>query len=321
MKKVVQLIDSTQYIDTNCFQHQLRDGLQRVCQPDLVSLTEALTTGIPDADLVVSCLRLRTLDRELGSLSRALRGRSVVVYDQDPWEAFKPGAPCNGAYSRVADALNVSFFATTTYAWEARLGRLGFRARHVRMGMLPKYCDAGPGWHERDIDVGFVGQVHPYRAELFDALKAADVNVQVITGGDYAKYLSALSRIKVFVHREAGTYDVNGETIQYAEGLWAKDVEACARGCVSVRNFHPDAYQHMPEALLMAAGLRMFDDESVAEAVNVIRGALAEHDSSPQAFVDDRAWCSRAIAEADEWHTTACILTDEHCDDLNVEEG
>lgn len=321
MKKVVQLVDSRQYVDSNCFQHQLLDGLQRVCQPSVVSLDELMASGVPDEDLVVSCLRLRTLDRSLAQLSRVLRDKSVVVYDQDPWEAFKVSSTCNGAYSRVTDALNVSFFAVTTHAWEARLQRLGFKARHVRMGMLPRYCDPHPGWDARDIDVGFVGQVHPYRAELFDALKLARLNVQILTGGDYPRYLSTLSRIKVFVHREVGEYDVGGEAVQYAEGLWAKDIEACARGCVSVRNFHPDAYQHVPESFLMAAGLRMFEDGCTTEAVNVIQGALDEHKGSPEAFSNDRDWCARAVAEADAWHETACILTDEHCDDLSVKEG
>lgn len=319
MKKVVQLVDNRQYIDNNCFQHQLLDGLQRACQPTIVSLDEALASGVSDADLIVSCLRLRTLDRSLASLSRVLRDKIVVVYDQDPWEAFKASSPCNGAYSRAIDALNVSFFATTTHAWKARLERLGFKARHVRMGMLPRYCDPSPGWDARDIDVGFVGQVHPYRAELFDALKAAGLTIQVLMGGDYTKYLSTLSRIKVFVHREAGEYDVGGEAVQYAEGLWAKDVEAIARGCVSVRNWHEDAYHHVP-AGLVAEGLRMFEDGDVSQAAELIASALRESIDAPAEFSQDRNRCAAVIAGDDTWHKTACILTDEHCDDLSVKE-
>ena len=319
MKHVVQLVDSTQYVNTNCFQHQLLDGLRRSCRLTTVSLADVQSSGVPQADVIVSCLRLRTLDSSLAVLSRALRDRAVVVYEQDPWEAFKAGGACNGAYSRVVDSLNVSFFATTTHAWEARLRRLGFRARHVRMGMLPRYCVVDPPWHDRDVDVGFVGQVHPYREELFDALKDEGLNVQVLSGGDYTKYLSVLSRIKVFVHREASEYDVGGESVRYAEGLWAKDVEAIARGCVSVRNWHADAYEHMPRELI-GDGLRMFEDRDVGQAVGLIRGALQEHAVDPVVFADDRKRCSDVVSADDAWRETARIIIDEHCDVLGVKE-
>lgn len=320
MKHVVQLVDSTQYVNTNCFQHQLLDGLRRACKLTTVDLTTALATGIPSSDEVVSCLRLRTLNREISGISRALGTRSIVVYDQDPWESFKHTGTCNGAYTRIAGALNVRTFAVTTYAWEARLARLGFPATFVRMGMLPKYCSADPRWSDRDVDVGFIGQLHPYRVELFDSLRAVGLNVRVMSGGDYRRYVDALSRIKVFVHRESGEYDVNGETIQYAEGLWAKDVEACARGCVSVRNWHPDAYRHMPEYLI-GNGLRMFSDDSIDEAVNVIKGALDEANHSPEDCAEERRQCAEAVSWSDDWHVTACILINEHGDESGVEKA
>lgn len=314
MKHVVQLVDSTQYISSNCFQHQLLDGLRRSCTLTTVELATALDRGVPDSAEVISCLKLRTLDRQLSGVSRVLGTRSVVVYDQDPWESFKQSGACRGAYARIVGSLNVRTFAVTTHAWEARLGRLGLPATFVRMGMLPRYCDASPVWSERDIDVGFIGQLHPYRVELFESLRTAGLNVQVISGGDYRQYLETLSRIKVFVHREAGEYDVAGETVQYAEGLWAKDVEACARGCVSVRNWHPDAYHHMPE-FLVGNGLRMFSDDSTDEAVNLIRCALDEARHSPVDCDEERRQCADAVSWADDWQVMACILIGEQDDE------
>lgn len=312
MKKVIQLVDDITYVQGNCFQHQLLDGLRRACSLTTIGLREALQMGaLPDADIIISCLKLRTLDKKLQDVSRLLMGQRTVIYDQDPWESFKIDGACNGAYSRIVDSLHVGFFATTTYAWEVRLQRLGFPARYVRMGMLSRYCCPSPPWEKRDIDVGFVGQVHPYRARLFDGLQRAGVNVQIVHGGDYSTYLSVLSRIKVFVHREAGEYDVNGEGVQYAEGLWAKDVEAITRGCISVRNWHPDAIHHMPDELI-GNGLRMFSDDSIDEAVNIIKGALEEYQFDAHDVNRERQACARAIADDDAWFKAAKIIIDEH---------
>lgn len=314
MKRVVQLVDNTEYVNGNCFQHQLLDGLRRSCLLTTIALPDAISRGVPSADHVVCCLKMRTLDRSLPDLARVLAGRRVTVYDQDPWESFKTTGVCNGAYARVVNFLDVENFAITTLAWKDRLTRLGFPAVFVKMGMLPKYCDASPGWNERDIDVGFIGQLHPYRLELFDALRSKGINVKILSGRDYARYLSALSRIKIFVHRESGEYTVNGEIIQYAEGLWAKDVEACSRGCISVRNWHDSAYDHMPVDLI-ANGLRMFDDSDVEHAVRVIQDALKEQHDNPQAAHEERVACCKAIALDDAWVRTARVLIGENVND------
>lgn len=311
MRRVVHIVDSLEYVRTNCFQHQLLDGLTRACRGGLwtASLDEVLRMPavVKDFDRAVCCLRMRTLHRRLEELSGALGTLPVVVYDQDPWESFKADGACNGAYARAVDALDVKLFAVTTHAWEARLRRLGFNSRHVRMGMLPGHCTSSPGWTERPVDVGFVGQLHPYRLELFEALRARGVRVELVSGGSYARYLEALSRIKVFVHREAGEYDVAGERVQYAEGLWAKDVEAIARGCVSVRNWHQDACLHMPPELV-GPGLRMFDDSAIDDAVCHIKSALAGHACLPSQAAHERAWCAQLVSQDDAWLETARTL-------------
>jgi hypothetical protein len=309
MKRVVHIIDSLQYVRDNCFQHQLADGLARACSLWSVSLQDLVRdpTALDGCDVVISCLRMRSLDQHRAEIGACLNGRQVVVYDQDPWESFKFDGACNGAYARVVDAMSVSSFAVTTHAWENRLRRLGFPSRFVRMGMLPRYCAGSPGWHERPVDVGFVGQLHPYRLELFQALRDKGVRVELLSGGGYQRYLAALSRIKVFVHREAGEHDIAGERVQYAEGLWAKDVEAISQGCVSVRNWHQDACLHMPPELV-GTGLRMFDDGAIDDAVCHIKGALAAHASMPTQAAHERAWCTRLVAQDDAWLETARTL-------------
>lgn len=311
MTAVIQLVDSLKYVEENCYQHQLLDGLRRSCELRTVELrdVESLTKDPHDGP-IVSCLRLRVLDREHIRIARALAGRRLTVYDQDPWESFRVNGACRGAYTRISSAVNVRTFAVTTHAWAARLQRHGFKSVFVPMGLLPRHCDSSPGWNQRPIDVGFVGSPHSYRTKLFDDLKKAGITVELTSGGlTYPQYLEMLNNIKVFVHREACEYDIGeeDENVQYAEGLWVKDVEAIGRGCVSVRNWHPDAYHHMPESLI-GGGLRMFEDGCVDEAVNIIRGAL---DQASYDVVDcdaERAQDADTVAKDDAWLKTARLL-------------
>lgn len=311
MKTAIQIVDSLQYVEGNCYQHQLLDALRRSCELRTVELrdVDSLAKDTHQGP-IVSCLRLRVLDKERGRIARALAGRQLTVYDQDVWESFRTDGACRGAYGRIAAAIDVRAFAVTTHAWAARLQRRGFNSTFVPMGMLPRHCDSSPGWHERTVDVGFVGMLHPYRTQLFDALQQAGVTVELMSGGlSYPGYLDALSNIKVFVHREAYEYDVADEKVQYGEGLWIKDVEAVARGCVSVRNWHPDAYRHMPAGLI-GNGLRMFEDGCTDDTVDMIRGALDQ--ASDDSFEKERVQDVDSVICDDAWLKTAQLLVGEH---------
>lgn len=310
MRRVVQIVDSIEYVRSNCYQRQLLDGLERACAGGLVTIPVGVLGSaeaqklLPTADRIVSCMRQRTLDQRRNEVSRAIGDRLLVVYDQDPWEAFRQGSSCVGAYSRICAALNVDRFAVTTMSWVPRLQRLGFKSSFVPMGILPGVCSNSPTPAERPTLVGFVGAMHPYRVALFERLERAGIHVDLVPGGlTHDAYLAALSRIAVFVHRETLTFDVAGEQVDLAEGLWVKDIEAMGRGCISVRNHDDHADEHMPRDA-MTRNLRMYRD--LDHAVEVVK--IAVNDIARRDHAMETSECVNLIRDDDAWFKAAVCL-------------
>jgi hypothetical protein len=197
-------------------------------------------------------------------------------------------------------------FAVTTRAWAKRLAEWGFKSEFVRMGIIPSYCASFPAWSQRTIDMGFIGSIHPYRRQLFDSLTAHGHVVDVRTGGlSHMGYLEALSDIRVFVHREEYSYRVEHDciaaTIDYAEGLWIKDVEAAARGCLSVRNHHDELVSYVDPEQVQT--IETFHD------IDELVEKLAQWHRLPESVRIRRA--ERAvewIKSQDEWTKTAQAL-------------
>ena len=121
-------------------------------------------------DRVLSVLRLRTLVRLAGSVARLLGDRPLYVYEQDVWQAFMDDSPYKGAYGQLAAQLNIAAFLVTSRWWHDFVVARGLRAKFVRMGMLPEYCDAGPAWEDRPIRLGFQGTLHPHRRAFYAQL-------------------------------------------------------------------------------------------------------------------------------------------------------
>ena len=94
MTRVLHLVDTRAYVDTNCFQHQLHEALVRVGQVETVGLPDLRSSA--GYDRVVCCLKQRTLHDRLDEVVARLGRVPVVVYDQDPWEAFRDGSPSQG---------------------------------------------------------------------------------------------------------------------------------------------------------------------------------------------------------------------------------
>lgn len=237
MTYTIDLVDSIEYTTTNCFAHQLHEALHDV-DPTVqtVALDDIQRHSLPNR--VVCRLKQRTLHRYMDDVRRWAGGAPIVVFDQDPWEAFRDGSPYKGTYHRAMSGLNVSAFAVTTKWWADFLVERGMPAEFVRMWVQPRYCARGPAFLERPVGVGFVGTVHPYRAQLFERLRSLGVDVHVLGGNamPYPQYVEALSRLRVFIHCEDSLVVVDGEVANLRDGLWIKDVEASARGCFSIRN-------------------------------------------------------------------------------------
>jgi len=237
--RILQLVDTIEYIESNCFQHQLLKSLRQVAQVEsctLAGVERALDMGNRP---VVCCLKQRSLARSLDMLEHHLGSTPVVIYDQDPWQAYidDPSYVGRGVYERAVEQLNVKAICVTTQWWADFLKERGLPAVFVRMWMLPEYCDAKPTYEERSIPVGFVGTVHPHRQKLFDQLEDLGVVVNVQKGGlSYWNYLKELSNIQVFIHSEDSPITCEGKELNLKDSLWIKDVEAAARGCFTIRN-------------------------------------------------------------------------------------
>lgn len=235
--RALHLVDSLPYAESNCFQHQLMAALRQVGhQVDTVALDDFRSAE--GYDRIVCCLKQRTLCRQVDRVAAAAKQVPVVVYDQDPWEAFRDGSPFKGTYQLAASRLNVLTFAVTTKWWADLVSSKGLPSTFVRMWVQQRYVDRGPAHADRPIEVGFVGSVHPYRRKLFDRLEQLGVRVTVQAGSSlpYPQYAEALSQLKVFIHCEDAPVIVDGKEANLKDGLWIKDVEAAARGCFSIRN-------------------------------------------------------------------------------------
>lgn len=301
MKRVLHVVDSKGYARTNCFQHQLMQALPKVAHVETKELNEVLGHRfIGRYDLVVSCLKQRTLHRCAPQLRHALDQVPIVVYDQDPWEAFRVGSPYQGAYRAIAGYLNVQTFAVTTKWWADYIARQGLPSTFVRMWVLPEYCSAAPPLADRSVLAGFVGSLHPYRRELFERLEKLGTNVIVQAGGlGYAGYLEALSRLQVFVHSEDSPVELPNRQANLSAGLWIKDVEAAARGCFSIRNRGSDS-----ETYLDGIGTVLLYDDP-AEVPGLLDRIQRMDPGERQSLIDGTV---EYIRKADRWLETANAL-------------
>lgn len=309
MKRVVQLVDSVGYVRENCFQHQLARSLERQCDLVQVELRDISPTGLAgEADVFISCLKQRTLMQHALRIGSWLAGRELVVYDQDPWQAYMDDSPFAGAYDVISRAINVKTFALTTEWWTDFLRTKGLPSSFVRMWVLPEYCSPNVPYVERTKVAGFVGSVHPRRRQLLDVIDAAGIQTSVLATNslDYASFLSELARLRCFVHNESMTYTVEGgRELNFNTGMWVKDIEALSQGCFSIRNVGDGArsyFDGLPEEGGQSM-VRLVDRlEDVPEA---IRDIERMEPNSRQYLIERTV---EYIRRSDRWQETAAAL-------------
>lgn len=242
---LLMLVDSEEYIRGNCYQGQLAEKLEEHFQVKMMSL-RWIKLNLPFSlrpgrfDHVLSVLRLRTLADNLDVVERFVRDTPLYVYEQDAWQAFMDDSPWKGSYQKIQDKLNVKSFLVTSKWWRDFVRARGIRAEFVRMGMLPRYCDAGPLWAQRDISLGFQGTVHPHRKVLFDYLSAHNHPVTVLPSRPYQEFLQTIQKMRIYIHTEDDPWRVDGQMLP-RNALWIKDTEAAARGTFAIRNWDEDA--------------------------------------------------------------------------------
>ena len=238
MKRLLLLVDSRNYIRSNCYQHQLATTLARHYRVRMMSAREvrfAPLIRLAAYDRVLSVLRLRTLVRLAGSLARVLGDRALYVYEQDVWHAFMDDSPYKGAYRQLTSQLNIAAFLVTSRWWRDFVVGVGLPAKFVRMGMLPEYCDAGPAWEDRPIRLGFQGTLHPHRRAFYAQLAQVGLEVKTLPPAPYAAYLQNLQRMRIYIHSEDAPWYVDGRMFR-RNCAWIKETEVAARGTFVVRD-------------------------------------------------------------------------------------
>ncbi|MCZ8313249.1 MAG: hypothetical protein O9320_20590 [Magnetospirillum sp.] len=249
--RVLYLVDSERYVRENCFQSQLLNGFMYCgdldilqAQPELRFRLSALRRSPAEYDAVVCVLRQRTAFAMMRQLADFLGAAKVAVYDQDPWESFIDGSPTKGFYRLLNDSLNAEVFVTSRW-WADRISKSGIDAHFVRMGMEPRWCDAGPAIEMRPVELGFKGHLHPHREAVFVALANEGMKVDIAKDRlNYAGYMSYLHNVQVFTHDESAPWICDGEEISRSTGMWIKDIETAARGTFTLRNWHPEAVSY-----------------------------------------------------------------------------
>jgi hypothetical protein len=238
MKRILQIVDSLEYVTTNSFQHQLLKTLQR--ETDVVTVPiDRLSKTLIDGRIVLICLKLRSVVKHIDLLSKELARIPVYVYDQDVWESFMDEGSYKGSYEMISSRLSVQSFLNTSHWWANYVRSKGLPSEFVKMWVLPEYCQTH-SFSSRIIDVGFMGQMHSFRKQTFEELKELDLNVQTFPGGPYEMYLQKLSDMKFFIHYEQDRWHIDGRIIP-CNSLYGKTVEVMSRGTFCLRERSDEA--------------------------------------------------------------------------------
>jgi len=305
----LHLVDSIEYAESNCFQHQLLREFKRF--PNVITVPLDQLNSVPPEfyQRVACCLKQRTVAAKLNELKTVFGRKPFTMYDQDPWHAFMDDSPYKGVYHDVIANFNLRAFAVTTQLWADFLAQRHIPSLFVKMGVLPEYCDVGPKYEDRQIKVGFIGTVHPYRQKLFDDLEELGVQVNVQAGNTlgYRWYMKALSSVQTFIHSEDSPIIVDGKQMNLATGLWIKDIEAMSRGCFSVRNVggddHTSYFSGLPKDGSGESMVRLYKN---VEDVPAILEGIEKMDSTERQSLIDRT--VEYIRQSNEWQRTATKL-------------
>ena len=297
------LVQDCAYAEANCYLHQLLSSLSTQASIKLVKLDDALQGQIPETDKHLIFLQQRKLDQYLRPLARAYAGREVVIYDQDPWEAYRDASPSKGCYGRFINNLNVKKIVVTTRWWARRMVSEGLPAQFARIWLLPEYCDVALPYDQRSHEVAFIGTLHSYRRPLIEALQTRGIHVKVFPNSlSYRAFLVALQNVSIYVYSAMNQFTVNRETIDLRQSLWAKDVEAMSQGCFVLREYNEDADSFVdPE---MSTHLMFNDFEHAVEQIRMIRSFSCDEKRSMQCSTVEH------IRQANCWKNTAHLLLD-----------
>lgn len=303
--KLAYIVDSMNYIKQEPYQHQLYEKLSQMYNLDIYEMRD-VSSGIrlnENYDKILCCLKLKTLYANHFHLQRFLNGKSVVIYEQDPWENYRDDGLFAGTYDTLIKSLNVDFIANTTKWWSDYGKKLGYPTEFVKMGILPRYCNVCKPFSERSHTVGFIGAVYDYRKQVLDIIRNHDIQVEIPANTrkfSYIDFLKKISDFKIYAHNEEKIFTHNGKRIPISSGLWIKDLDAAARGCFSIRNYHSQYNSVIDENIQT---VKFFGHP--LDSVNVVEDILSMNEKTRQCMINDTV---AYIKNKDIWKETAEIL-------------
>jgi len=234
---VLQVCDSIEYATTNCFHSQLSFSLHNhpKVNHSLITNNEIDKVDLSCYDQVIITMRQRYLQKHVDQVAKSLNGHRVVFYDQDPWNSFADEMPeYLDCYADFKRKLNVKHVVTSSW-WANWLRSQGYDADHGDMWLLPQMCHAELS-QPRNVKIGFPGQIHTDRKELFDYLSSKNVVIQFYTWLSYTQYMNSISDIETVVYRDDRFHTYRGEKLVMRNGLWGKVAEFQGRGALCIRN-------------------------------------------------------------------------------------
>ncbi|MFA7275258.1 MAG: hypothetical protein WC043_00465 [Pseudobdellovibrionaceae bacterium] len=248
-QKVLYLVDTEEYVKTNCFQRQLLTAFQKIC-PDMEILPfyPSFLWSIRSRfynphkyTKIISVMRQRNLYQNWLSVKKWLNGAPITIYDQDPWEGYIDTSSTKGVFEVLSQNLNVERYFVTAPFWAKYLSDRGHKSSWVRMGMNEEFCDVGTHFCNRPTQIGFKGALHPHRKLVFDEIEHAGIQVSIDSRRlDYQSYLQYLQTLQFFTHDESSPWICGGEEISRSTAMWVKSIETASQGAFELRNYHEE---------------------------------------------------------------------------------
>lgn len=300
---IIDLVDSFSYATTNCFAYQITTYMNDVPNLKTIELSNIENVKNDNIEGIVCRCKQRSIVKYIEKISALADSTPVIIYDQDPWEAFIDESPYNGAYNDIFNALNVKTFAVPSKWWSDYILQRGLPSTFVRMWILPANCSERPNFIDRKTNVGFIGSVHKHRAKLFDQLLKLGIDVYVVGTNSYSypEYVKLLSNVKIYIRTEDSQKNVNGNVVNLQHGLWGRDIEVASRGCFSIRDrgLYSETYIDGIETIFL------YDD---VKDIPMMIKQINDMDVVERQMMIDRS--VERIRSLDYWRETVKILTD-----------
>lgn len=243
MKPKIKFLYSDHHqITRNCFIYQIHSILKNHYILEYISLAE-LKEGkyqaTPPNQIVFSVLLQRQWHQALPFLGRLANKGKLLLYDQDPWEAFSDKAVDTSLYSRICECIDIERFLVTSGWWSNYISiTTGLPCSFVKMGVLRQNIRIGRSFEERPHELAFMGTLHPHRKAFFNQLAHQNIHVTCFPSKAYKTFLKRLDHVGAFIHSDIANITINGQNATH--GLWIKAIEVAARGCFALRNVDLD---------------------------------------------------------------------------------